>query len=60
VKDVLKDCKEMFPGLPVPSSAKLLSLEDLVAALRPLEMLTKRLCQANFNVLQVLYCEKLV
>jgi hypothetical protein len=43
----------MFPDLPVPSDDKFVSIEDLVDALRPVEMLTKRLCEANFNVLKV-------
>jgi hypothetical protein len=43
----------MYPELPMPSSVQFRSLEDLVAALRPVEALTKRLCLANFNVLKV-------
>jgi hypothetical protein len=43
----------MFPDIPVSSDDKFVSIEDLVDALRPVEMLTKRLCEANFNVLNV-------
>jgi hypothetical protein len=44
----------MFPDLPMPRDDQFRSLEDLVAALRPVEILTSRLCQANFNVYKVL------
>ena len=39
--------------LPLPSDSDFQNLEDLVAALRPVEILTKKLCEANFNVLKV-------
>jgi len=42
----------MYPELPMPNSVQLRSLEDLLAALRPVEVLTSRLCQANFNVIK--------
>jgi hypothetical protein len=43
----------MFPDLRMPSDEEFTSLQDLVAALRPVEVLTSRLCQANFGVLKV-------
>jgi hypothetical protein len=55
VREALQNtAEEMFPGLPVPTPEEFQRLEDLVAALRPVEVLTSRLCQANFNVLKVL------
>jgi hypothetical protein len=53
VKDALKASAELFQDLTLPSDADFLSLEDLVAALRPVEILTLKLCQANFNILKV-------
>jgi hypothetical protein len=53
VKDALKASAEMFQDLPLPSDEDFLSLGDLVAALRPVEILTLKLCEANFNVLKV-------
>ena len=47
--------EEMFPGLPVPTPEEFQRLEDLVAALCPVDVLTSWLCQANFNVLKVLF-----
>jgi hypothetical protein len=47
-------CQEVFNDLAIPTEQEVRSLEDLVDALRPVEMLTKRLCQANFDVLKVL------
>jgi hypothetical protein len=45
--------KEMFRDLSLPSDIELQNLEDLVAALRPVEKLTSLLCRANFDVLKV-------
>jgi hypothetical protein len=47
-------CQEVFNDLAIPTEQEVRSLEDLVDALRPGEMLTKRFCQANFDVLKVL------
>jgi len=59
VKDALKKThREMFKDLKVPSDEQFQALEDLVAALRPVEVLTSRLCRANFNVLQVFFLLK--
>jgi hypothetical protein len=56
VREALQNtAEEMFPGLPVPTPEEFQRLEDLVAALRPVEVLTSRLCPANFNVLKVLF-----
>jgi hypothetical protein len=52
VKDALISSQELFSDLRVPSEREIRSLEDLVDALRPVEMLTKRLCEANFDVLK--------
>lgn len=52
VKDALISSQEVFNDLKVPTETELRCLEDLVDALRPVEMLTKRLCEANFDVLK--------
>jgi hypothetical protein len=43
----------MFPDLHMPTESQFRGVEDLLAALRPVEVLTKMLCQPNFNVLEV-------
>jgi hypothetical protein len=43
----------MISDLVLPSEEQFKSLEELVAALRPVEILTSKLCRENFNVLQV-------
>jgi hypothetical protein len=53
VKDALKASAELFQDLPLPSDAEFLNLEDLVAVLHTVEILTLKLCQANFNILKV-------
>jgi hypothetical protein len=53
VKEALRKCAELFNDLALPTEAQFKSLEELVAALRPVEILTSKLCKANFNVLQV-------
>ncbi len=52
VKDALVSSQELFSDLRIPSESEFRSLEALVDALRPVEMLTKRLCEANFDVLK--------
>ena len=49
VKDALISSKELFSDLTIPSESEFRSLEALVDALRPVEMLTKRLCEANLT-----------
>ena len=49
----MNSADEMFPDLQMPSDAEFSNLEHLLAALRPVEVLTSRLCLANFNVYQV-------
>lgn len=51
-KDALVSNHELFNDLKVPTERQIRSLEALVDALRPVEMLTKRLCEANFDVLK--------
>jgi len=45
----------MFQDLQLPTESEFQALEDLVAALRPVEVLTRGLCLANFNVLKVAF-----
>jgi hypothetical protein len=51
-KDALVSNHELFNDLKVPTERQIRSLEALVDALRPVEMLTKRLCESNFDVLK--------
>jgi hypothetical protein len=53
VKEALRKCTLLFSDLVLPTEAEFKTLEDLVAALRPVEILTAKLCKENFNVLQV-------
>jgi hypothetical protein len=53
VKDALVVCSPLFTELTLPTESEFTILEDLVAALRPVEILTAKLCEANFNVLKV-------
>jgi hypothetical protein len=53
VKEALGKCSGLFSDLVLPTEAQFKSLEELVAALRPVEILTTKLCKENFNVLQV-------
>ena len=55
VKDALKTSADLF-DMRLPTDSDFQNLEDLVAALRPIEILTKKLCEANFNVLKVISC----
>jgi hypothetical protein len=49
----LVDSAPLFEELVIPSKRQFCILEDLVAALRPVEILTARLCEPNFNILKV-------
>jgi hypothetical protein len=53
VKDALTSCSDMFSDLTVPTEEECVILADLAAALKPVEFLTSKLCEANFDVLQV-------
>jgi hypothetical protein len=53
VKEALVASAPLLNGLVLPSEYEFHILEDLVAALRPIEILTAKLCEANFNVLKV-------
>jgi hypothetical protein len=53
VKDVLTSCSDMFSDLTVPAKEECVILVDLAAALKPVEFFTSKLCEANFDVLQV-------
>jgi hypothetical protein len=54
VKEPLLKCAALFSDLKLPTEAEFKTLEELVAALRPVEILTSKLCRENFNVLQVI------
>ena len=55
VKDALVMCGPLLSDLVLPTEDEFRSLEDLVSALRPVEILTSKLCEAHFNVLKVLF-----
>ena len=52
VKDTLISSQELFNDMRILSEREFHSLEDLADTLRPVEMLTKRLCEANFDILK--------
>jgi len=53
VKEALESAALIFSDLHLPTEKEFKYLEELVAALRPIEILTSKLCRPNFNVLQV-------
>jgi hypothetical protein len=54
VKEALVACSALLSDLKLPTEDEFKILEELVAALRPVEILTSKLCQENFSVLQVI------
>lgn len=51
-KAVLQDVQGIFDDLEFPDESELIALEELADSLKPLEMLTKRLCSEHFTALQ--------
>lgn len=51
-KEALQALAPIYEPVPVPTETEFKVLDDLTAALRPLEILTCTICSANFNVLE--------
>jgi hypothetical protein len=48
---VLKELTPVWDEIAFPSEAEMTALEELTAALRPLQLLTVNVCAAHFNIL---------